>query len=610
MKYFVFIVATLLINNVFSQNDTAITHKVEKSSIVFPINGDYKFKSIDTVLNEFYHYNPDGKELNVFLGNPGLALDSMKLKSLNYGIKSGEFAFNKLHTNFYGDYIYKTNVPFVRAGYIVGPKKLQDFSVLYSQNYNSRFNISAGFRTFGADGFYLNQKTTARIFSGQVSYSTKKDKYGFLVKYVVKSGLAGENGGVKRDSLNASIFQGNKLGVQVELEEATNHYDIRKVHVGQYLNIFKSDSVNGRKKSGSFMLNTVGFVSDYWFNDTEPDSIYYSRFGISLSDKERYADKFHEFGLNNEFSYQYSGFKNDVKLRIGAGSNWSEFMTIARDTMLNENYGIFSLSDLYLGKVIFTGEFKKGVSGYNHEGYSSHINFTVPIKKEYFIAVLRAKSQKSLPEVKYQFYSGTDLSWFETLDYSTLNEVSTSIISKSLGLKFDGQYGIVDNYTYYDSLALPKQYNQAFSQYSFKLSKKIRIKSYYFDLGIVHQQVDESAPVNVPEWTWMISFYYQRYLFKGAMELRYGIDYWQNTKYYANNYAPFIRAFTYQDQYQVGDYPYLNFYISARIKGAQGFVNFQNLSQLVLQEPNYMMAPFYPMQDFGISVGLRWDFYN
>jgi hypothetical protein len=612
VKYLVYIYSILFINSVFAQNDTTLEHHVERSNIAFPIDGSYEFKSVDTILNKFYHYNPDGGDLNIFLGNPGLALDSMKFKHSSYGKVSGESVFNKLHTNFYGDYVYKTNIPFVRAGYIIGPKKLQDFSVLYTQNYSSRFNITAAFRTFGSDGFYLNQKTTARIFSGQSSFSTRKNRYGFLLKYVVKSGAAGENGGIKRDSANLSIFKGNKLGVQVELEQATNHYDIRKVQVVQYFNFIKSDTGEyANRNVGAIMLNTNGYVNDYWFEDSKPDSLYYNRFDISLEDTNRFIDKFHEFGMDNHLVYQYSGFKrNTVKLRFGAGSDWSEYQTWSRDTTLNETYISASFLDFKLGKLKLGGKLKKGVSGFNNNGYRSNLSVNIPLIDEDLRLGIYLKVQNSLPEIKYQFYSASELEWFNLLDYVSTQSISSTIISKKVGIKLEGEYGRIMNYTYYDWNSKPTQFENSFQQYSIKLSKKIKIKSYHFDLEIVYQKTEEGTPVNLPEWTWMASFYYQRYLFKGAMELRYGIDYWQNSKYYANNYAPFSRSFIYQNEKLVGDYPYLNFYVSARIKGAQVFINFQNLAQLLLDEPNYMMAPYYPMQDFGMSVGLKWDFYN
>jgi hypothetical protein len=201
------------------------------------------------------------------------------------------------------------------------------------------------------------------------------------------------------------------------------------------------------------------------------------------------------------------------------------------------------------------------------------------------------------------------LSWDNDFNYVNSSEYRLDFGMDSIGLNFSSMFHQVSGFVYYGENTLPIQAKDAFYTYRLTLSKMFKLGAYHFDLSLIYQDSEDGAPVNLAEWIGKASAYYQRMLFKNAMEVRLGFDYWQYSSYTANQYAPFTRSFTYQNTYQVGNYPYINAYVSARIKGAQVFVNFQNIGQFVFRE-NYMMVPDYPLQDFGMSFGLRWDFYN
>ena len=503
-------------------------------------------------------------------------------------------------------------------GYLIlrGLKKYQNFDVFYTQNLSPRFNLAVGYKTFGSTGFYVNQSTTGRRFNLQNSYKSKKNKYGYFIKFSVASGYATENGGIRSDSVYNSLVQlgpfdidNNKLKVIVWQENAINHYDKRQLNISQYYRIGKIDSIHSKNKGAFLVLNNDGYIDDSWYDDKLPDSLYYSGFNIQIDSNDIVKDKNHNFGLRNKFFVKYAFLNGPIVLRSGLNSNFYRNTNLIDEKFINETSVFGSISDVEFSKVRLDASFTKGVNGFNSKGYIGNLNLSSLLLSKQLRIDAGLAFSSSLPSYKKINYAGSHVKWNNGFKYISTGDYFVAFNLDSIGLSLSSKLSMVDNYVYYGSDLRPRQFENTFNSYFITLNKHFVLGAYNFDFSITYQDITDNAPVNVPSWIGKASVYYQRFLFDNAMELRYGIDYWQNSKYTADYYAPMTRSFVYQNEYEVGNFPYLNFYISARIKGAQGFMNFQNIGQIVFRE-NYMMVPYYPLQDFGISFGLKWDFFN
>lgn len=592
--------------NLFAEQDTS-------NVIIFKSNYNYgsqlDFVPFDTNLNQFYQYQQNGFRNKASLGNTGLALSTLTAKSNPYGFNLGETCFDSNYEKLHNLEVYKALKPFARISYTSGPKKYQDFNLFFTQNVSARFNFAFSFRTFKSDGFYLNQETNGRLFWIQNSFETKKGRYGYLAKFSVNSGYANENGGIKGDSLYKALIQENKLGVQVWLESATNRYDKRKLEVHQYFRLKAVNDSVANRYGGSIRLTNVGIIDDLWFEDSFTDSLYYDQFSVVVPDSLSTYDRSHLLGFKNKLLYQYDFEESSTELRLGINADGYDISTIDSDTILYEATVFGGFEKLILGPAYFSGLLEKGVYGFNDNGHRVEIAVVSKPLVDRFKVGIGFENTKQLPDFKYMYYKSASIEWNNELDYVGLSQYDVSIADDSSKLSLSGKLRTYDNYVYYNSNVLPVQYKGGFSRIEIGVNKAFTWKSLHFDVNIIYQEVTDEAPVNIAKWIWKISVYHQRYLFSDALEIRYGVDYWQTSSYSADYYIPFTRTFTYQDSYSVGNYPFFNFYVSARIKGAQGFVNFQNIGQLFLDD-SYMMSPYYPLQDFGLSFGLRWDFYN
>lgn len=616
MKAFLLAVFLLVNFYSFTQSDSLVNRVPEVGVLGNDFSKRLNFSNLDTILNDFYHYHLDARNNSLSLGNPGLSYSNLLFDEASYGFRSGESSFHENFKDSENHTVFYSKQPFARVSYRSGPKKYQDFDVFFTQNISKGFNYSVSYNTQSSTGFYINQETITKRFKFQNSFKTKNGKYGYFLAFKVNSGNAMENGGIKSDSLYKSLTtlrpldtDNNKLKVQVWLEDDFNHYDSRELYLNQFLRLSSVmiDSINRREFYVG--IKSEGSYNDLWFDGDNSDSNYYARYGLIIVDSSKVIDQNHLFALRNSGYFNYSTGLNKLSLLVGLNYNYFDNKNLVRKDKFDELSVYGEVEDLNIGNLKLNGYFEKGLDGFNSDGIKLKGKLQYLENGKRFQASVDGYFINTLPDYKMLNYGGNSISWKNEFDYVSRTSLGGVFIDSKWKLEFRGRLESINNFVYYSSNVVPEQYANAFGRYELHLKKKFVFGSYHFDLSIINQGVDNDAPVNLSSWIGVINFYYQRLLFKEAMELRYGIDYWQNSSYTANRYSPFTRSFVYQTDTSVGNFPYLNFYISARIKGAQGFVNFQNIGQFVFRE-NYMMTPEYALQDFGISFGLRWDFYN
>ncbi len=604
------LLGSLLISWSLYSQEIETVKQIKESDFDGDLSVKIEYNPIDSTLQNFHHFELDGSDKIISLGNHGSSMSPMGLENIDFKFNHGENSFFPIHEKALKGRIYDTNIPFARIAYLGGPKKYQNFNLFFTQNISARMNMAIQLETFGSDGFYLNQKNTSKSFSVQNSFKSNGNKYGYFAKFSVISGQSGENGGIKGDSLYLNALNSDKLNVQVWFDsESQNRYDQRKVEVSQFYRFGTPDSLHDMYSGVFLTLDNVGFINDLWYQNDAVDSMYFSNWDLVIPDSVSISDRSHLFGIENALTAKFVSKNKKIDLRFGYGLDGYKAETLKSDSSIISHSLQSKLFNFHLKGFIFNLNGKIGIAGYNSNGHFFGLNVKRNIPNTMLQVLADFQSIKSLPDYKFLRYDGSNISWDNRFQYVSMNLVKLGLSMDSIGFEFTGVAKNINNYVYYGSNTLPIQYDKAFMHYEVNLNQHIKVKSYHLKFGITYQNVDSGTPVNIPEWTWNISFYYQRYVFDKAMELRYGIDYWQNSSYASNYYAPFTRSFVYQNDYNVGNYPYVDFYISARIKSAQGFVKFQNLGQLVLDK-SYMMTPYYPMQDFGFSFGVRWDFFN
>ena len=81
------------------------------------------------------------------------------------------------------------------------------------------------------------------------------------------------------------------------------------------------------------------------------------------------------------------------------------------------------------------------------------------------------------------------------------------------------------------------------------------------------------------------------------------------TEYYADAYMPALRTFYLQDKVKVGNFPYIDFCVTFKIKNANVFVQYTNIYSLT-GDNRYFTTPHYPMRDSRFCLGVSWRLYE
>ena len=81
------------------------------------------------------------------------------------------------------------------------------------------------------------------------------------------------------------------------------------------------------------------------------------------------------------------------------------------------------------------------------------------------------------------------------------------------------------------------------------------------------------------------------------------------TEYYADAYMPALRTFYLQNKVKVGNYPFLDFYITFKLKRANIYVGYTNIYSFT-QLHRYISTPHYPMSDPKFIFGVKWRLYK
>lgn len=106
-----------------------------------------------------------------------------------------------------------------------------------------------------------------------------------------------------------------------------------------------------------------------------------------------------------------------------------------------------------------------------------------------------------------------------------------------------------------------------------------------------------------------VKLMYQNSLFKKALYFQVGLACTYHTNWKPLAYCPAYALFYKQNQYTVGNYPYMDFFLNLGIKRARIFFKYENLGSLLL-ENKYLMTPYYPLPDAGFKLGVSWMFFD
>lgn len=573
-------------------------------------------------LNGIHNYEEIYQETPFFasLGNPGLAYKNLLFKPVgdpgfSFGIHSFDaYLYNDRNTEYY---ILKE--PFTELVYMLGPEKEQSIQAKLHTKLFPQLTVGADFRYIFAPGKYQRQKSDNKSLALTAQYFTKNRRYGIIGNYHYNKVFVYENGGITYDSLFEQNIETDRFVIPVNLSSATNNIRHSTFMFNQFFNIQKknkklNDSTYVRRNihagrithSFSWKQNTEiyrddnpasGFYDNIYLDSTATlDSVYH----FNISNKVMWSNLGYLDSNERKPFYIYGAIQHDYHELGGYGERkyFNQFTPSAGIYWLIKN------SYLLKGKAqLVTGDYNGG--DFLLEGSLSY--YPGKTEKKYGHLDLAYQQAKQKPGWFYQEYSGNHFRWNN--NFESTNITRFSFFYKRQRLSAGIEYFILGNYVTLDADAFPHQYTGNIDVVKASVFKDFRFSILGIDTKLAYQQASDKTAIALPEIIADVAVFVTLPLFQGATTIQPGIELFYNTSYYADAYMPALRSFYSQEQKEIGNFVYADFFFNFRIKRARMFLKYSHFNSLFGQY-DYFMVPSYPLMDAGFRFGISWKFFD
>jgi hypothetical protein len=584
----------------------------------FPLHTHYSL--LDTTLDKVQRYFPNNYPFSLGLASRKLVFEPDTRIGFRSGLENLDlFGFSREEIKY-----YRTRAPYTEVMVLFGQKKEQFARVLHTQNITRQWNVAVNLLRVRSEGFYQRQIGTDNNASLSSNYTSRNNRYSFLINGTISAIKTDENGGILNDSLYENNLFVNKKLVAVNLLDARSIRNSRGIYMAHFLNFGKADtgkvdSTHRRKilphTSLSYSLGARGYSFEYFDND--PLSGYYDHVYF---DSTYTHDSTHVDELEQGLALQSILFKR-IKARAGidqksvhlgiyhADSLWALDTSFA-DLSVHAEIGNASIADSK-GGVVWNIH-KRYVMAGPQEGddyYSGMIGYQ--FKKQSRLSVGYSSAYHSSPFI-YNYYSSNHFWWSNSFDKITEDDLKLIYTDPQRRLKASVEMISIINYVYLDSTASPVLSNRGdyIGFYALSLQKNFRQKHFGFDNDIRWNSLSQApeVPLHIPSLVTHNSLFYYGKWFKKAVDIQFGFDVTYSTSYYADAYMPSLGHYYWQDQEMFGNYPYVDFFFNMKVKHARIFFKTEHLNSGLMG--TYYLLPKMPAPDRSIKVGINWMFFD
>lgn len=513
--------------------------------------------------------------------------------------------------------------PFTEISYMMGSKKEQHLNVIFCRELLPRFYITLNFNIDFAPSVYQRSYAQNHYFIGNFRWNTRNERYGVNGYYFTNKIDVMENGGITADSIFVDNIYDDKSVIPVNLEGASNLLKVSGFGINQYF-ILRSSDIKTERKIG---FGRISYSFDYQRNrylykDSYPTSDFYAGYDQVLNSEETF-DSLTFYTIKNEISWNslsYGKYNDDIPfyLTFGAEHNYSHHNGY-KDIITGENFGVVDFQNIRAKAGIIINLFKSTrITGRGelilndyHAG-----DFILDGQWKQFLGTYKKNFGALIFNVNLSRQSAD---WFEEAYYSNnfrwQNDFSPSTYMRLRGLYETRWFSIglkqttIDHYIYFGTNAKPTQYTGTLNITS--AFANFNVKLWHIEIGGVAsmQVADNEDVVHLPLFYGKLKLGWDITLVKGVsmMQPAFVINYF--TEYYADAYMPATRVFYLQNDVKIGNYPFLDFYITFKLKRANIFVGYTNIYSLS-KDNRYFTTPHYPMRDSKWVFGVKWRLYK
>ncbi len=496
--------------------------------------------------------------------------------------------------------------PFTNLTWINAGRREQVFSLHHIQKFGKQASLVFLYKRISSPGVYINQEANNSLFKGEFNYQSLNQIYHLKLSTHIDRINNQENGGLSDvQDFETDTFDRRSL-YQVNLTQS--YYQIKE---NNYAIDQKVNVINQKIDSASYHQIYIG-LGNYYKTRTRN---YYDYDADASLYQNTYFDSTSRFWLDStfykDFTHKFSLGLKHKKIDVNGffeyhQEEYSQLTGI--DTTYNNAYTGLNL-EAGFSKVNIQTQFKYGLNGYNSGDIQSAFLLNYHTNDNYNIN-FEVRYNLIEPELYYKTYSSNHFKWDSTNFFKKQTiYLSTSVESKKYRARFFVNAKLLDKFFYYDSLVILKQHDFASHQISTGIEKDYSLWNLHFKTALIYQITSNDTILPLPAFVGRQVMYYENRLFKKALKLRTGFNVSFTTDYYGYEFMPGISQFYVQSKKKIGNYPYIDFFISLHLKRAQIFFKWEHLNAGMMNY-NYFLTPTIPAHDRSFKFGVSWNMFD
>lgn len=229
------------------------------------------------------------------------------------------------------------------------------------------------------------------------------------------------------------------------------------------------------------------------------------------------------------------------------------------------------------------------------------------------VGTFKAKAVQQLyspTATQSNMYINNSTIWENDFKKTFETTLAATFENKQWRTKVSGQYHLLNNYIYFDTLALAQQTALGISIPQLIVQQDFKWKNLHLNNVFVWQLSSQQDLLPLPNLYGKHSLFLEGKIFRKVMLARVGIDVRWNSEYFPNTYQHLFGQFRLQTTDQLGLYPLADVFFSMKVKTLRAFIKGENITKLFFPNDLIYETPEYPIPYFGIRFGLSWIFIN
>ncbi|WP_294303714.1 putative porin [uncultured Chryseobacterium sp.] len=487
----------------------------------------------------------------------------------------------------------------------------------YTQNIGKRFNFSLEYSGLRSQGMYRNSLASNNntLFTGH--YVSKSGNYELFAHYLHQNVNNQENGGIAVDSLfqQGDSNSRNRQNMQVNLASSSSQFSHRRYYLTHQFAPFNSEKIPFK------IRHTILHQGNkYYYSQGAPEAYWYDVPQQLVADgplgSKKYSDNF-----SNTVSLVWDNekFKLDAGIRyqmLKFGTNEISLPLLQIPTEIKEsrlgavgNLQVKLFDKIHLNSFL---EFSNGSQFGTYLRTANNLKFE-PVK-DYFVNA-KVNFQSAYPSFNYilntSIYNNYNY-YLQNARNQTVSEIGGSLGLKWFRTELFANYYRIDNYTYFDSNAMPQQSGSSVNISQIGGDATFSYGNFHLNTRLQFQNVLTNKDLlPLPGFIGRANFFYQAKAFKKAAEIQTGIKVYYFSEFASRKYFPILNEYILPDagSFSIGGQPIADVYFNMKVKKMFFFIEGQQVGTFISHNEAYAF-PSYPVYDFRLNIGIVWYLFN